>query len=276
MWRLKPVLAVALEHGLSPSPTRCTGGASSSTRCGRPATSDQGVEASEATGFRIGVAVRLPRPRKHATNRDGLVLPDFPQRLRLLMDAAPSDEDPRTRCVRIVAGSAGRGAEGAGRSVAGAAATLLEEQQLDAVTDQAEAQARERAERRDASSVSTSRRARLWDITVLTSVMVPRGTPLTAPTASPWCAEQKASADDDAEKKRKKRRMKAKDADVQTVDGVKSNGSKLLLVQLSKVVMFIPGKMLYFFVSGVRRAGDAARRLSARRYSGCSSPPSTA
>ena len=42
----------------------------------------RGVEASEATGFRIRVACRI-RPRKHASNHDGLVLP-LHQRLRLL------------------------------------------------------------------------------------------------------------------------------------------------------------------------------------------------
>ena len=185
------------------------------------------------------MAVRL-RPRKHATNRDGLVLP-LHQRLRLLKkgqklgsldeEAAGSSQEQLAEALKEQ-----------GDLSPELLQALLEAQQLDAVTDQAEAQARG-GPKGGKFGIDVEEGSAAAHAAAAAADAVPEATPLTSADHEYLKQqEQKASADDDAEKKRKKEEEeKAKDADDAAAAGVKSNGSKLLLVQPSKVVMFIPG-----------------------------------
>ena len=199
----------------------------------------QGVEASEATGFRIKVAVRL-RPRKHAANRDGLVLP-LHQRLRLLKkgqklgsldeEAAGSSQEQLAEALKEQ-----------GDLSPELLQALLEAQQLDAVMDQAEAQARG-GPKGGKSGVDVEDGSAAAHAAAAAADAVSEATPLTkADHEYLKSAEEKASAAEDAaDKKKKEEEEKAKEEEDAAHAARNTNGSKLLLVQPSKVVMFIPG-----------------------------------
>jgi len=192
-----------------------------------------GDEATEATGFRIRVAARL-RPRKHASNRDGLVLP-LHQRLRLLKKGqrlGSLEEEKGGSSQEMLA----EALKDQGELSPELLQALLEAQQLDAVMGQAESQAR--------GGPKGGK-----------SLELDEGSGAHAAAAAADAASEPlmlTSADKEAVKdaeERSKDEQKKKDAAEAASEEIgleqKVTGSKLLLVQPSRVVMFIPG-------SGVR------------------------
>jgi hypothetical protein len=199
----------------------------------------RGVEASEAAGFRIRVCARL-RPRKHASNKDGLVLP-LHQRLKLLKkgqklgslesELAGASQDQLAEALKSQ-----------GDLSPELLQALLEAQQLDAVMGQAESQARggpkggssdiEIEEGSHAAHVAAAAAEAAGDTQKLTK----------ADHESLRKAEEaeKAKEGDDA-KSRAEREEKEKAEEEEAATTKKGNGSRLLLVQPTKVIMFIPG-----------------------------------
>ena len=192
----------------------------------------RGVEASEATGFRIRVACRI-RPRKHASNHDGLVLP-LHQRLRLLKKGQKLGSLDEER-----AGSSSEQLAEALKDQGDLSPellqALLEAQQLDAVMGQAESQARGGPK---GGSASTEEEAA--HVAAAVADAVSNATPVTAADMEYLKkAEEEAKGDQAAEEKKKAEEAKAEEEEAAAAK--KASGAKLLLVQPSKVVMFIPG-----------------------------------
>jgi len=195
----------------------------------------RGVEASEATGFRVRVCARL-RPRKHASNKDGLVLP-LHQRLKLLkkgqkLGSLESELEGASQDQLAEA------LKGQGDLSPELLQALLEAQQLDAVMGQAESQARggpkggEETEVEEASNAAHA----------------------AAAAAEAAQDAQKLTKEDHESLKKAEEAEKAKEggdgpagaaekekAEEEEAAKRKGNGSRLLLVQPTKVIMFIPG-----------------------------------
>jgi len=196
-----------------------------------------GVEASEATGFRIRVCARL-RPRKHESKQDGLVLP-LHQRLRLLKKGQKlgSLEEELSGSSQEQLKEA---LEQQGDISPDLLQALLEAQQVRAVMGQAEQQARggpkgasemEIEEGSHAEHVAAAVADAQKDVQKLTQ----------QDHESIKSAEDRVNNDEDAAEKAKKEAEEAAYEEEMAKMAAKSNGSKLLLVQPTKVVMFVPG-----------------------------------
>ena len=201
----------------------------------------QSVEASEATGFRIRVCARL-RPRKHASNRDGLVLP-LHQRLRLLKKDKNGKFTQKLGSLEDeIRGSSQEqlkeALEQQGDLSPELLQALLEAQQLDAVMGQAESQARGGPKGGvdvavEAGSHAAHAAAAAADAAGDTSKLTKESFDALKE------AEEKAKAGEDADQAKKDTEEEA--AREEEMNAKTGNGSRLLLVQPTKVVMFIPG-----------------------------------
>ena len=195
----------------------------------------QGVEASEATGFRIRVCARL-RPRKHASNKEGLVLP-LHQRLKLLKKGqklGSLDEE--------LAGSSSeqlkQALEQQGDLPPELLQALLEAQQLDAVLHSAESQARGGPRGGAGTEVEDSSAAAHAAAAVADATSDAQKVTRTDLEAVKDAEERAKQTEDAAEKAKKEEEERQKEEEEAARKG---NGSRLLLVQPTKVVMFIPG-----------------------------------
>ena len=201
----------------------------------------KGVEASEATGFRIRVCARL-RPRKHASNKDGLVLP-LHQRLKLLKKDKNGKFTQKLGSLEDeIRGSSQeqlkQALEQQGDLPPDLLQALLEAQQLDAVMGQAESQAR--GGPKGKGDVEVEEGSHAAHAAAAASDAANDTSKLTKENFDALKeAEQKAKEGEDPEKKKKEEEEeKAKEEEEASK---KANGSRLLLVQPTKVVMFIPG-----------------------------------
>ena len=186
----------------------------------------RGVDGAESIGFRIRVAVRV-RPRKHdASRHDGLVLP-LHQRLKLLKKGQKlgslDDERGGATQEQLTQALAEHGDLSPELLEA-----LMEAQQLGAVMNEAAAQERGGPKGGKDIEVEAGSSAAL---AVEQAVASQQTTTLTDHD------HQSLKA---AEKKAKKAIDGDDDKENQEIEK-RANGSKLLLVQPSRVVMFVPG-----------------------------------
>ena len=186
----------------------------------------RGVESSESLGFRIRVAVRV-RPRKHdASRHDGLVLP-LHQRLKLLKKGQKlgSLDDERGGATQEQLAEALKGQGDLSPELLEA---LMEAQQLAAVMNEAAAQ--ERGGPKGGKDIQVEAGSGAAAAVEQAAASAGQATTLTDSDHKYLQAAEK-----EAKEKRKENQENG--------DGVekKANGSKLLLVQPSRVVMFVPG-----------------------------------
>ena len=217
----------------------------------------KGVEASEATGFRIRVCARL-RPRKHISNKEGLVLP-LHQRLKLLKRDAQgrfserlgSLEDERSGSSQEQLKAA---LEQQGDLSPELLQALLEAQQLDAVMGQAESQAR--GGPKGKGDVEVEEGSHAAHAAAAASDAANDTSKLTKENFDALKeAEQKAKEGEDPEKKKKEEEEeKAKEEEEASK---KANGSRLLLVQPPRSSCSSPAAACALFFSQVWRAGGA-------------------
>jgi len=197
----------------------------------------EGVEASEATGFRIRVCARL-RPRKHESKTDGLVLP-LHQRLRLLKKGQKLGS-----LEEELGGSSHEqlkeALEQQGDLSPELLQALLEAQQVRAVMGQVEQQARggpkgESSMEVEESSLAAHAAAAAADARNDTQKLTKQD------HESIKNAEENVKKAEDTAAKAEKAAAEAAYEEEMAKMAAKSNGSKLLLVQPTKVVMFVPG-----------------------------------